>query len=149
MEEPINILDPQAEYLSPFSNHAITVRGETFKTVEHAYQSLRIIPGEQRDVVRNASTPLQAWEEGQKYKNDPALLVKDFDKDALMEELCVAKLEQHEDVRSFLLSTGVQELCKVHDSDYYWGTGKDGTGENRMGKLWMKLRDLDNKEPGA
>lgn len=142
MNESINILDPDAEYLSPFSNHAITVHGETFKTVEHAYQSLRIVPGVEREAVRNAPTPLQAWEAGQKYKHDPALLVKDFDKDALMEKLCRAKLEQHEDVRSFLRSTGARELRKVHESDYYWGTGKDGTGANKMGKLWMKLRDV-------
>jgi predicted NAD-dependent protein-ADP-ribosyltransferase YbiA (DUF1768 family) len=32
-------------------------------------------------------------------------------------------------------------LLKVYDTDYDWGTGTDGTGQNNMGKLWMKLRD--------
>jgi ribA/ribD-fused uncharacterized protein len=141
MDEPINILDPRADVLSPFSNHSITVRGEVFPTVEHAYQSLRIIQGKERDLVRGAPTPLEAWQEGQKYKNNPELLVKNFKKDTVMEELFRAKLAQHEEVRRFLQETGTRELRKVHDTDYYWGTGADGSGENRMGKLWMKLRD--------
>ena len=31
----------------------------------------------------------------------------------------------------------------VEDSpkDNFWGWGKDRTGENHLGKLWMKLRD--------
>ena len=39
-----------------------------------------------------------------------------------------------------LKESGERELLKVHDTDYYWGTGKDGSGENKMGKIWMKLR---------
>ena len=45
------------------------------------------------------------------------------------------------DVREVLLATRDRELLKVYDTDYDWGTGADGTGENKMGKLWMKLRD--------
>ncbi len=57
-----------------------------------------------------------------------------------MEELFRAKLAQHPDISLILIESGDSELLKVYETDYYWGTGKDGTGENRMGKLWMKLR---------
>lgn len=58
-----------------------------------------------------------------------------------MEKVFRAKLAQHKDVKEVLLATKDRELRKVYDTDYYWGTGADGSGENRMGKLWMKLRD--------
>jgi len=58
-----------------------------------------------------------------------------------MEELFRAKLEQHPDIPVILKESGNRELLKVYDTDYYWGTGKDDSGENKMSKLWMKLRD--------
>ncbi len=80
-------------------------------------------------------------EQGKKYKNNPELGVPGFDKDAVMEELFRAKLAQHPDIILALKDSRNCELQKVIDTDYYWGTGQDGSGENRMGKLWMKLRD--------
>jgi len=56
------------------------------------------------------------------------------------EELFRAKLAQHPDIAAVLKESGNRDLLKVYDSDYYWGTGADGSGENRMGKLWVKLR---------
>ncbi len=140
MDEPINFVENRFHYLSPFSAHRIEIWNETFQTVEHAYQASRIHPGPERDLIKNAPSPLDAWREGQKYKNDPALQISDFDKDAVMEELFRAKLAQHSDIANVLKESGSRELLKVIDTDYYWGTGKDGSGENRMGKIWMKLR---------
>jgi hypothetical protein len=82
---------------------------------------------------------MDAWREGQRCK-ERGKIVAGFDKDALMEKIFRAKLAQHPDIREVLLTTGDRELLKVYDTDYYWGTGADGTGENKMGKLWMKLR---------
>ena len=50
-------------------------------------------------------------------------------------------MAQHPDVVAVLKETRDRELQKVYDTDYYWGTGADGSGENRMGKIWMKLRE--------
>lgn len=133
-------MENRFQYLSPFSAHVINIWNETFPTVEHAYQASRIKPGPERDSIKNSSSPLGAWRLGQKYKSDPGLLVVNFDKDATMEALFRAKLEQHPDVLEILEESGDAELLKVNELDYYWGTGKDGSGENKMGKLWMKLR---------
>lgn len=140
MNDPINFVENRFHYLSPFSAHPVKIWGETFSTVEHAYQASRIKPGPERDSIKNAPSPLDAWREGQKYKNDPDLQVPNFDKDAVMEELFRAKMLQHPDMAVILKESGDRELLKIYDTDYYWGTGKDGSGENRMGKLWMKLR---------
>lgn len=139
-KEPINFLETRLMDLSPFSAHEVELDGEVFKTVEHGYQTLRIKPGKERDQIKATRSPMDAWREGQKYKNSQDLLVDDFDKDEVMEKLFRAKLLQHEDIKSVLLATKNRELLKVYDTDYYWGTGADGTGQNKMGELWMKLR---------
>jgi N-glycosidase YbiA len=139
-QEPINFLETRFQDLSPFSAHRISIWGEEFPTVEHAYQASRIKPGPERDSIARAASPMDAWREGQRYKNDPALAVAGFDKYAVMEELFRAKLAQHPDVVRVLKETGTRELRKVYDTDYDWGTGADGSGANTMGKLWMKLR---------
>ncbi len=136
---PINFLETRLNDLSPFSAHEVLVDGVVYKTVEHAYQSLRVVP-EARERIMNARSPMDAWREGQRCKDRGALL-PDYDKDGLMERILRAKLEQHEDIKVILQKTGNRELVKVIDYDVYWGTGKDGTGENRMGKIWMRLRN--------
>lgn len=141
MDEPINFVENRFHYLSPFSAHRLEIWGEVFQTVEHAYQAARIIPGPERESIKNAPSPLDAWREGQKHKNNPQIITPDFNKDALMEELFRAKIAQHPDIIEILKESGDRGLLKIYATDYYWGTGNDGSGENRMGKLWMKLRD--------
>jgi predicted NAD-dependent protein-ADP-ribosyltransferase YbiA (DUF1768 family) len=82
---------------------------------------------------------MDAWREGQKCKESGRLLA-DLDKEVLMEKIFRAKLAQQDDIRRVLSATKNRELIKVIDMDSYWGTGKDGSGKNTMGKLWMKLR---------
>lgn len=137
---PINFIETRFHDLSPFSAHEIEVDGITCKTVEHAYQALRIKPGPERDEILSARCPMDAWRVGQKYKSNPELLVEGHDKYQHMNRLCNLKLTQHNDVRDVLIATKDRELLKVYDTDYYWGTGIDGTGENQLGKIWMKIR---------
>ena len=58
-----------------------------------------------------------------------------------MEELFRAKMEQHPHICDILRASGDRVLLKEISTDAYWGTGPDGSGQNKMGKLWMKLRD--------
>jgi len=59
----------------------------------------------------------------------------------IMEELLVKKLEQNEDVAERLTSTGRKKIYENSPWDDFWGLGKDGKGQNMMGKLWVKIRD--------
>ena len=136
--EPINFLETKFMDLSPFSAHEVEIDGVIYKTVEHAYQALRVCK-EKRTVIMNAHSPMDAWREGQKCKA-AGELVEGFDKLALMEQIFRVKLDQHPDVVAVLTATRERELLKVYDTDYFWGTGADDSGENQMGKLWMKLR---------
>lgn len=143
MSEPINFIETRWQYLSPFSAHEVELDGVTYKTAEHAYQSLRMIPEVQLE-VRETKSPMDAWRKAQELKQ-AGKVNSDHDKYELMERIFRAKMEQHPDIKEILLESGDSELLKVYDTDYYWGTGADGSGENKMGKLWMKLRNELNK----
>ncbi len=43
-------------------------------------------------------------------------------------------------LRELLLSTGDEVLAEAAPNDYYWGVGADGTGQNRLGLLLMRIR---------
>lgn len=137
-KEPISFIETRFHDLSPFSAHEVELDGVVYKTAEHAYHALRMVP-EARQAIMDARSPRDAWKEGQKCK-DIGQLLPDYDKYELMERIFRAKLKQHPDVSAVLLETGEREIIKVYDTDYDWGTGADGTGQNNMGKLWMKLR---------
>ena len=137
--EPINFIENRWHYLSPFSAHEVMIDGVTYKTAEHAYQALRMMP-EVREEVMSATSPMEAWRRAQELKENRKL-DPDHNKYSLMEKIFRAKLEQHGDIKDILLESKGRELLKVYDTDYYWGTGADGSGENQMGKLWMKLRE--------
>ena len=139
MSGSINFVETRWSYLSPFSAHEIQLDGMVYKTAEHAYQTLRMKP-EAQEKIRNTKSPMDAWREAQvcKERGEVDLTV---DKDALMETIFRAKLAQHQDIQDILLESGDSLLLKQYPTDYYWGTGADGSGENKIGKLWMKLRD--------
>lgn len=136
--EPINFIETKFNDLSPFSAHEVEIDGVMYKTAEHAYQALRVV-SEARQKIIDARSPMDAWREGQKCK-ERGEVIEGHDKIALMEKIFRAKLAQHKDVEAVLRETVGRELLKVYDTDYYWGTGRDGSGENQMGKIWMKLR---------
>jgi len=53
------------------------------------------------------------------------------------------------ELKKILLNTGDAYLIENSPRDYYWGIGKDGNGENKLGKLLMKLRHKHQMDPHA
>jgi ribA/ribD-fused uncharacterized protein len=139
-DRPIAINEDIWHYLSPFSAHQIDIWGERFATVEHAYHCARFVPGPAREALKAATSPLACLRLSRALRADASVLVPDFDKAAVMEELFRAKLAQHPEVAEVLALTGERLLLKNITTDAFWGLGPDGRGENRMGQLWMRLR---------
>lgn len=130
-------------YFSAYSAHAVEYQGVVYPTVEHAYHCQRYDDPKITHEIRSARSPFKAWEISQKYKSQqrPDFIEK---KVSVMEALCRAKSEQHEDVRQALVESDDLEIVKHITTgpkpDGFWDDGEDGEGRNEGGKIWMKLR---------
>jgi N-glycosidase YbiA len=38
------------------------------------------------------------------------------------------------------LATGDEEIVENAPEDYYWGCGADGSGQNKLGQILMRVR---------
>lgn len=128
----------------PFTNwsaHRLSVWGQHFATVEHAYQYKKF---EQSDRVwarriKGSKSPYEA----KRLAHLKSIDSKTWDvvRETIMLELITTKLDQHEDVRFALLKTGTQIIAETgNGQNAFWGIGVDGTGQNVLGKIWMHLR---------
>lgn len=131
---------------SNFSRDPIFEDDVLYKTSEHYFQAQKF-PYKGKDFydVVEASTPHQAAQIGRD-RNRP--LRKDWEeiKDDVMFKALQLKVEQNPIVKATILSSGDEVIVEDSPIDYYWGWGRDHSGKNILGKLWMKLREDLRKE---
>ena len=117
-------------------------RGNLYPTTEHAFQAAHFFATdpELAEQVRLQRSPRLAddFANAHSDKDDPDWKNKRVE---VMEELCRAKLQQHDLVQETLLATGDKTIVEMNDSDPFWGWGPDHAGNNELGKIWMKLRE--------
>lgn len=141
----INFYTPKFYVFNNFSAHAIEFRGKLYPTAEHAYQAAKCTDPEGQEAIRNARSPLQAKTlANETYK---AVRYPDWTnkKLAVVEEILRTKLAQHPEAQEALRESGDEEIVEDSPTDYFWGAGADGTGQNMFGKLWMKIRDEEEQ----
>ena len=136
----IRFYTPEYYVFNNFSAHAIEFRGELYPTSEHAYQTAKCTDPRGREAIRNARSPSQA----KVLANETYRAAKDPDwgskKVAVLEEILRAKLAQHPEAQEALRKSGNEDIVEDSPTDYFWGEGADGSGENMLGRLWMKIR---------
>jgi ribA/ribD-fused uncharacterized protein len=124
---------------SNFAPFAIDLDGERWPTVEHYYQAQKVSDPELRDKIRRAEKPIiaKSLADGNK-----AAIRPDWDalKDDVMYRAVRRKFDLHRELRDLLLATGEEEIVEAVPHDYYWGVGRDGTGQNRLGKIIERIR---------
>ena len=142
----ITFYTPQFYVFNNFSAHAIEFRGKLYPTCEHAYQAAKCTDPAGQEAISQARSPLQA----KALANETYKAAKDPDwgskKVAVVEEILRAKIAQHPEARQALRESGHEEIVEDSPTDYFWGKGADGSGQNVLGKLWMKLRDRGEYE---
>jgi ribA/ribD-fused uncharacterized protein len=136
----IKFYTPEFYVFNNFSAHAIEYEGALYPTSEHAYQAAKCTDPAGREAIRNARSPLEAkFLANKTYKaaKDPDWGSKKL---AVLEAILRAKLAQHAEAQEALQKSGHEEIVEDSPTDYFWGEGADGSGQNMLGKLWMKIR---------
>jgi ribA/ribD-fused uncharacterized protein len=108
-------------------------------TVEHYYQAQKFGDPQIRKAIRKAEKPAIAKALAEKHK---AAVRGDWDnvKDEVMYRAVSAKFAQHAELRELLLATGEEDIAESAPTDYYWGIGREGTGQNRLGRIMERIR---------
>ncbi|MFP4134659.1 MAG: NADAR family protein [Halothece sp.] len=127
---------------SNFSPHHVIIDGKKWPTVEHYYQAHKLLgtPDEPlMEVIRYLETPEEAAATG---RDCDRIIRPDWKtaKREVMWRAVFTKFLSHEDAQKTLLETGEELLVEDSPRDYYWGIGKDGSGENQLGKMLMEVR---------
>ncbi len=128
------------EFLSNFYEVPITYENVIWPTSEHAYQAMKTTSRIEQDMIRKLSSPGKAKRAGQQLK-----IRSDWDevKDQIMFEIILAKFEQNIELMTWLVETGNAEIIEGNNwGDVYWGVDVELGGQNKLGKILMKIREI-------
>lgn len=124
--------------------HGVQIGKWHARSVEHLYQASKCRSRKTFKWILDSPTPFDAKKRGRRLadEQDGKLMRSDWTehRDVFMLRILKAAAQQNPAVCSFLLSTGDAELIHYAPWDEYWGTGRYGKGQNRMGKAWMEVR---------
>lgn len=141
-KDVINFFDRNAEYgfMSNFYPSPFTIANKTYPTSEHYFQSQKFagLPYELEIIA--APTSDDAFELGRS-REHPLRADWAQVKEEVMYEGIRNKIVQNPELRKRLLETGDRKIVEHTEEDSYWGDGGDGSGQNRLGVLYMKLRE--------
>lgn len=124
---------------SNFYETEIIIDGKVYKSSEHYYQSQKFDDPEAKEYVRLQPSPKLA----KKATFREEFKIKD-NWNEIKEEVMLKALRmkfQKPKLKNLLLNTGNDEIVEYSTKDWYWGSGSDYTGQNRLGKLIMKVRE--------
>ena len=128
--------------LSNFSAFTLNWQGLKFDTAEAAYHWEKFANADPAigELIRRAPSAHEAFKLAQALK---PYVRKDWEdiKVAIMKNILIAKVNQHEYVRRKLLATGNRQLIEDSWRDDYWGWGPNKNGANMLGRLWMEIRE--------
>ena len=137
--DPITSFRDEYDFLSNFYKCNVTYDGYTYMNSEAAFQA-------QKDLTRrNEFTTLNAVMAKRLGKR--VNLRNDWEKVKLgiMEEIVRCKFDQNPDLKEKLIDTGDALLIEGNTwGDKYWGMC-NGSGENHLGFILMKIRDSYSK----
>ena len=126
--------------LSPLSPHPVTVRHQTYPSLNHYFQSQRFAGSPLEADLRNA-TSLWELDRLTRKAEDAHYQVQDWD--SLKPDVMLLgnyfKFRQNGDALTVLQQTS-SKVIVYHNTDNFWGDGGDGTGKNLLGVVLMATR---------
>ena len=139
--------EPYYEFTN-FYQAPLQIDGKVWATSENYFQAQKYIGTPLCDAIQQSHTAREAFD----ISRTPGLGLQwrrcDWEevKEDVMYIALYAKFTQHEDLMKMLLDTGDRKLVEHTSRDSYWGDGGDGSGQNKLGKLLMRLREELRKE---
>lgn len=127
-----------------FSNcsaYGFELDGYWWATSEHYFQAQKFAGTPDADEIRLAETPGEAANKGGD-RHRPLRSDWEQVKDEIMRQAVLNKFAANSEIREILLSTGDEEIVNQSPVDLYWGRRKDGSGENKLGKILMEVREI-------
>jgi ribA/ribD-fused uncharacterized protein len=131
-------------FLSNFYPQPIRYNEREYATSEHAYQAAKAASQVDHDLIANAATASLTKKLGRKIK-----LREDWEQVKLdvMYDILVCKFAPGTECASLLDSTGDSLLVEGNYwGDRFWGVC-NGTGENWLGKILMRIRTENRNLP--
>lgn len=142
MSNIINFYNVDQEYgaFSNFAAYPLDLDGKIWPTSEHYFQAMKFPNTEHEEAIRLAPTPMKAAKMGRD-RSRPLRPDWNAVKDEIMCTAVRAKFFQHPSLASLLLGTGNATLVEHTTNDNYWGDGGDGSGQNMLGQILVKIRE--------
>lgn len=138
----------RSEYgcFSNFSRHGFELDGVWWPTSEHYFQAQKFAGTAHLEQIRQANSPRDAAKMGRDRQRP---LRPDWEtvKDDIMRRAVLKKFQTHDEIREILLGTADEDLVENAPHDYYWGCGKDGSGQNKLGQILMEVREILRQQP--
>lgn len=135
----IDSFDGNFAFLSNFYPAIVHFEGHKYSSNEHAFQAAKTFNEMEKSFVASAPTPGIAKRRGRSVS-----LRKDWEfvKDSIMYDLVLNKFKNNEDLKQKLLNTGNEELVEGNYwGDTYWGVDVKKGGQNKLGKILMRVRE--------
>ena len=132
-------------WLSNFWPCTVTLDGEEYRSVEHAYQAAKTLDPEERLEFRRPDTTAAIAKQLGRHVTQrwdwPMARV------AVMTQLTFQKFRDHPELGALLLATGDEELVEGNTwGDHFWGVC-EGQGTNHLGRILMTVRHVLRQLP--
>lgn len=126
-----------------FSSFQVEYDGYLWPTSEHAFQAKQFKQSAPKiyKQIQNARSAHDAQKIAFENRSKSDLNWKKT-KETVMKEILICKVKQHPYVLKKLIESGDREIIEDSWRDNEWGWGENKDGENKLGKLWMEIRDL-------
>ncbi|MDD1780129.1 NADAR family protein [Enterovibrio sp. ZSDZ35] len=128
-------------FLSNFFIAPLVIDGETWLTSEHYYQAQKFCSPTLQARIRHAPTPDEAFKLSRDFMQHMDSHWIDIRCD-VMRYVVEQKFQQHDVLRSSLISTDDALLVEHSKYDAFWGDGENGEGVNQLGQILMDVRDI-------
>jgi ribA/ribD-fused uncharacterized protein len=141
-DDPVFFYPKEFYVFDNFSSFQVEYDGQLWPTSEHAFQAAKF-KGFEPDVVQQvleARSAHDAQKIAHKYKGKRNPDWEDV-AEGIMKDILRCKVEQHPYVLKKLLESGDREIIEDSWRDSEWGWGENRDGENKLGKLWVEIRE--------